>query len=71
MKLLVHKLGTNTYGEDVTSCVLEKLAAPAADDFDDQYSDGEQVAINVLEELQSPADNVVQPGASRERSGWF
>ena len=71
MKLFVHKLGTNTYGEDVTSCVLEKLAAPAADDFDDQYSDREQAAVNVLEELLSPADNVVQPGASRERSGWF
>ena len=49
MKLFVHKLGTNTYGEGVTSCVLEKLAAPGADDFYDQYSDGEQVAINVLE----------------------
>ena len=49
MKLFVHKLGANTYGEDVTSCVLEKLAAPDADDFYDQYSDGEQAVINVLE----------------------
>ena len=71
MKLYVHKLGTNTYGEDVTSCVLEKLAALAADDFDDQYSDREQAAVNVLEELLSPADNVVQPEISWERSGWF
>ena len=48
MKLFVHKLGANTYGEDVTCCVLEKVAAPATDDFDDHYSDREQVAINVL-----------------------
>ena len=48
MKLFVHKLGTNTYGEDVTSCVLEKVAAPAADGFDDHYSDREQATINVL-----------------------
>ena len=47
MKIFVHKLGANTYGEDVTSCVLEKSAAPAADDFDDRYSDSGQVAINV------------------------
>ena len=71
MKLFVHKLGANTYGENVTSCVLEKVAAPAADDFYDHYSDREQAATNVLEELLSPADNVAQPGASRERSGWF
>jgi hypothetical protein len=69
MKLLIHKLGTNTYGEDAMSCVLKKLAAPAADDFDGQYSDREQAAINVLEELLSPGDNVSQPGASRQRSG--
>ena len=48
MKLFVHKLGANTYGEDVTSCVLEKVPAPAADDADDHYRDREQAAINVL-----------------------
>ena len=69
MKLFAHKLVANTYSENVTSCVPEKVAAPAADDFDDHYSDREQAATNVLEELLSPADNVAQPGASRERYG--
>ena len=42
--LIVHTLGTNAYGEDVTSCVLEELEGPAEADFDDQYSDREQAA---------------------------
>ena len=71
MKPVVHKLCTTTYGEDVTSCVLEKLATPAVADFDDHHSDRGQAAINLLEGLLSPADNVVQPGASRGRFGWF
>ena len=48
MKLFAHKLFANTYSENVTSCVPEKVAAPAADDFYDHYSDREQATINGL-----------------------
>ena len=57
--LIVHSLGTNKYGEDVTSCVLEELEVPADADFDDQYTDRQLAAIEVLEDLarkQNPVD---------------
>ena len=65
-ELIIHKVGTNRYGEDITSCVLEELEAPADADFDDQYSDREQAAIDVLVELTSK-ENPVDIAAWKEQ----
>ena len=46
--LTIHKLGTNRYDEDITSCVLEEVGALAQDDFEDGYSDRARAAIDVL-----------------------
>ena len=64
--MIVHTLGTNAYGEDVTSCVLEELEAPPDADFDDQYSDREQAGIDVLEDLASK-QNPVKVSAWRKK----
>ena len=51
-ELIIHSLGTNAYGEDVTSCVLEELEAPAQSDFDDlKLTDKQRAGKDVLEDL--------------------
>ena len=47
-ELVTHGIGTNAYGEEVTSCVLVELDAPADGDFDEQISDRQKAAIEVL-----------------------
>ena len=59
--LTIHKLGTNRYDEDITSCVLEEVDAPADSDFeDDGLTDKQRAGKEVLEDLASkknPVDN--------------
>ena len=67
-ELTVHGLGTNAYGEAVTSCVLEELEQPAADDFDDM-SDRERAALDCLVDL-AKEKNPVDVSAWRDKIRW-
>ena len=50
--LTIHKLGTNRYEEEITSCVLEEVDAPADTDFeDDGLTDKQRAGEEVLEDL--------------------
>ena len=60
-ELIIHKVGTNRYGEDITSCVLEELEAPADADFDDDdgLTDKQRAGRDVLEDIaqtKNPVD---------------
>ena len=65
-ELVTHGIGTNAYGEEVTSCVLVELDAPADEDFDEQLTDRQKAAIDVLEEL-AKAKNPVEIAAWRSQ----
>ena len=64
--LTIHKLGTNRYEEDITSCVLEEVDAPAQDDFEDGYTDRERAALDVLRD-QADGDKPVKEAAWRRQ----
>ena len=60
--LVIHGIGINAYGEEVTSCVLVELEAPAQSDFDDGYTNRERAAVDVLKD-QTGAHNPVTEAA--------
>ena len=64
--LTIHKLGTNRYDEDITSCVLEEFDAPAQDDFDDEYTDRERAALDVLRD-QADGNKPIKTAAWRRQ----
>jgi len=58
-ELITHGIGTNTYGEEVTSCVLEELQGPAESDFeDDGLTDKQRAGKEVLEDLANKKNPV-------------
>ena len=65
-ELVTHGIGTNAYGEEVTSCVLVELEAPAQSDFDDGYTNRERAAVDVLKD-QTDAHNPVTEAAWRRQ----
>ena len=51
-ELVTHGIGTNAYDEEVKSCVLVELEAPAQSDFDDlKLTDKQQAGKDVLADL--------------------
>ena len=57
--LTIHKLGTNRYDEDITSCVLEEVDAPAESEFeDDGLTDKQRAGKEVLEDLANKKNPV-------------
>ena len=64
--LVPHGIGTNAYGEEVTSCVLVELVAPADEDFEDQYTERERAALDVLKD-QADGHNPVKEAAWRRQ----
>ena len=65
-ELVPHGIGTNAYGEKVTSCVLVELEAPAQSDFDDGYTNRERATVDVLKD-QTDAHNPVTEAAWRRQ----
>ena len=62
--LVTHGIGTNAYDEEVTSCVLVELDAPAQSDFDDlKLTDKQRAGKEVLEDLAQTKNPV-------EHSAW-
>ena len=59
-ELITHGIGTNAYGEEVTSCVLQEIDAPAEEDFEDtKLTDKQQAGKDVLADLaqtKNPVD---------------
>ena len=47
-ELVTDGISTNRYGEDITSCVLEEVDAPAESDFESKYKERDQATIDVL-----------------------
>ena len=66
-ELVTHGIGTNAYDEEVTSCVLQEIDAPAEEDFEDtKITDRQKAAIEVLGEL-AKAKNPVEIAAWRSQ----